>query len=136
MYFDGFKSTIGVGIGILIVLPENEMIPISLKLDFSYTHNMAEYEALIQSIKVLLQFQVDRIHIFGDSLLFINQVNSEWQVEDEKFIHYQAIALSLISQFEKYKISRVKREHNPIADGLASLGSVITLSPEDLIRYF
>ncbi|CAN6455572.1 unnamed protein product [Victoria cruziana] len=136
LYFDGSKSTIGAGIGILIISPENEMIPFSLKLNFTCTHNMAEYEALIQGLKTLLQFKVSRTHIFGDSMLIVNQVNQEWQVKDEKLIPYQAIALSLIEKFEECKISHVKREHNPIADGLASLGSAITFRPGNLIRSF
>ncbi|CAN6454576.1 unnamed protein product [Victoria cruziana] len=75
LYFDDSKSTIGAGIEILIILPENEMIPFSLKLNFTCTHNMAEYEALIQGLKTLLQFRVSRVHIFGDSLLVVNHVN-------------------------------------------------------------
>ncbi|CAN6440395.1 unnamed protein product [Victoria cruziana] len=69
-------------------------------------------------------------------MLIVNQVNQEWQVKDEKLIPYQAIALSLVEKFEECKISHVKREHNPIADGLASLGSAITFRPGDLIRSF
>ncbi|CAN6440363.1 unnamed protein product [Victoria cruziana] len=136
LYFDGSKSTIGAGIGILIVSPEKEMIPFSLKLNFTCTHNMAEYEALIQGLKTLVQFKVSRVHVYGDSMLIINQVNREWQVKDEKLIPYQAIALSLVDKFEECKISHIKREHNPIADGLASLGSAITFRPGDLIRSF
>ena len=41
----------GIGIGVLLITPEKEMIPYSLKLGFQCTHNMAEYEALIQGLK-------------------------------------------------------------------------------------
>ncbi|CAN6440493.1 unnamed protein product [Victoria cruziana] len=136
MYFNSSKSTIGAGIRILIVSPEEKMIPFSLKLNFTYTHNMAEYEALTQGLKTLIHFKVSRVHIYGDSMLIINQVNREWQVKDEKLIPYQAIALSLVDKFEVCKISHIKREHNPIADGLASLGSAITFRLGDLIRSF
>ena len=67
----------GIGIGILLITPEKEMISFSLKLDFQCTHNMAEYEALIQSLKILLDFNVKRVHAYGDSLLVVNQVRAE-----------------------------------------------------------
>jgi hypothetical protein len=47
LFFDGSKNMAGIGIGILLITPEKEMIPFSLKLDFQCTHNMAKYEALI-----------------------------------------------------------------------------------------
>ncbi|CAN6447300.1 unnamed protein product [Victoria cruziana] len=77
LYFDGSKSTVGAGIRILIISPENDMIIFLLKLNFTCTHNMTEYEALIQGLKTLLEFRVSRVHIFGDSLLIVNQVNRE-----------------------------------------------------------
>ena len=74
----------GIGIGVLLITPEKEMIPYSLKLGFQCTHNMAEYEALIQGLKILQNFNVKRVHAFGDSLLVVSQVNTEWQVKDSK----------------------------------------------------
>ena len=77
LFFDGSKNMAGIGIGILLITPEKEMIPFSLKLDFQCTHNMAEYEALIQGLKILLDFNVKRVHAYGDSLLVVNQVRAE-----------------------------------------------------------
>ena len=74
LFFDSSKNMAGIGIGILLITPEKEMIPFSLKLDFQCTHNMAEYETLIQGIKILLDFNVKRVHAYGDSLLVVNQV--------------------------------------------------------------
>ena len=68
----------GIGIGVLLITPEKEMIPYSLKLGFQCTHNMAEYEALIQGLKILQGFNVKRVHAFDDSLLVVSQVNTEW----------------------------------------------------------
>nr|VVW55272.1 unnamed protein product [Nymphaea colorata] len=136
MYFDRSRNVMGAGIGILLITPESEMIPYSLKLDFPCAHNMAEIEALIQGLLSLLSFQVKRVHAFGDSQLIINQVNGDWQVKDEKLVPYQEIATSLICQFEEVQLAHVKREGNPIADGLASLGLTITFRTNEAIRSF
>uniref|UniRef100_A0A5K1CIJ1 RNase H type-1 domain-containing protein n=1 Tax=Nymphaea colorata TaxID=210225 RepID=A0A5K1CIJ1_9MAGN len=126
MYFDGSKNVMGADIGILLVTSEDEMTPHSLKLDFPCTHNMAKYEVLIQGLRSLLSFQVKKVHAFDDSQLIINQVNGEWQVKDKKLVSYQENTSSLIQRFEEVQLAHIKREGNPIVDGLASLGSTIT----------
>ena len=136
MYFDGSKTSAGAGIGILLITPEKEMIPYSLKLAFSCTHNMAEYEALIQGLKLLLEFKVRRVQVQGDSLLVISQINGEWQIKEPKLIPYHEMATSLIKQFEECRLTHVKREQNPIADGLASLGTAITFKTGESFRSF
>ena len=106
------KIWLGIGIGILLITPEKEMIPFSLKLDFQCTHNMAEYEALIQGLKILLDFNVKRVHAYGDSLLVANQVRAEWQVKDQKLFSYQKIVSALVSQFEEFQLFHIKRDFN------------------------
>ncbi|KAF3776291.1 hypothetical protein EJ110_NYTH47588 [Nymphaea thermarum] len=73
---------------------------------------------------------------FGDSQLIINQVNREWQVKDKKLVPYQEIATSLIRQFEEVQLDHIKREGNPIADGLGSLGSTISFRTNEAICSF
>uniref|UniRef100_A0A5K1A4A4 RNase H type-1 domain-containing protein n=1 Tax=Nymphaea colorata TaxID=210225 RepID=A0A5K1A4A4_9MAGN len=136
MYFDGSRNVMGAGIGILLITLKNEMILYSLKFDFPCTHNMAEYEALIQGLRSLLSFQVKRVYAFGDSQLIINQVNGKWQVKDENLVPYQEIAAYLIRQFEEGQLAHIKREGNPIADGHASLGSTITFQTNESISSF
>ena len=136
LFFDGARNMSGIGIGILLITPEKEMIPYSLKLNFQCTHNMAEYEALIQGLKILQDFNVKRVHAFGDSLLVVSQVNAEWQVKDSKLIPYQKIALALIGNFEEFQLNHVKREYNHIADGLACLGSILSFKDSESCRSF
>ena len=136
LFFDGSKNMSGIGIGVLLITPEKEMIPYSLKLGFQCTHNMAEYEALIQGLKILQSFNVKRVHAFGDSLLVVSQVNTEWQVKDSKLIPYQKIVLALVDSFEEFQLNHIRREHNQIADGLASLGSILSFKGSESCRSF
>jgi ribonuclease HI len=136
LFFDGSKNMAGIGIRILLIIPEREMIPYSLKLDFQCTHNMAEYEALIQGMKILQNLNVKRVHAFGDSLLIVSQVKVEWQVKDQKLIPYQNIVLALIDNFEEFQLNHIKREYNQIADDLASLGSILSFKNGESYRSF
>jgi hypothetical protein len=52
MFFDGVSSREGVGVGVLLVSPVQEIISLSYKLEFETTNNVAEYEALILGLRV------------------------------------------------------------------------------------
>ena len=58
MYFDGTANQYGYGIGVLLVAPDGSHIPLSMKLNFSATNNVAEYEACILGLEALLAIEV------------------------------------------------------------------------------
>ena len=62
MYFDGASNKKGFGIGVVIVMPEGEHIPMAFKLVFGVTNNTAEYEACIAWLDAVLQ-QIGRAHV-------------------------------------------------------------------------
>lgn len=54
LYFDGSKCMYEEGVGIILVSPTKQVIPIVYKLDFQCTNNMIEYEALILGLKAIV----------------------------------------------------------------------------------
>ena len=50
MHFDGAVNSRGAGIGVILITPDGEMIPMAKKLDFEVTNNQAEYEACVFSL--------------------------------------------------------------------------------------
>ena len=44
LYFNGAVNNKGVGLGVILVTPKGETIPMAKKLDFKVTNNMVEYE--------------------------------------------------------------------------------------------
>lgn len=72
LYFDGCKCMHGLGAGIVLISPKNNVIPMSYKLSFKCTNNMVEYEALILGLKATIEIGVTQLHIFGDSQLIVN----------------------------------------------------------------
>lgn len=47
LFFYGAFSKEGAGSGVILIFPRKETLPISMKLEFDTTNNVAEYEALI-----------------------------------------------------------------------------------------
>ena len=54
LYFDGAVNNKGAGLGVILIMPEGETIPMAKKLDFKATNNMAEYEACIYGVEAAL----------------------------------------------------------------------------------
>uniref|UniRef100_A0A2N9HKR9 Uncharacterized protein n=1 Tax=Fagus sylvatica TaxID=28930 RepID=A0A2N9HKR9_FAGSY len=84
MYFDGASNRHGSGIGILLVSPTDSHIPISIKLQFSTTNNMAEYEACILGLEAAISLGIKVLEVYGDSALIIRQAQKKWKVKEEK----------------------------------------------------
>ena len=57
-YFDGAFYKEGTGGGFIFVSPEGNLVPFSLKLEFESINNVAEYEALIISLKTAKQMGI------------------------------------------------------------------------------
>jgi ribonuclease HI len=86
------------------------------------TNNVAEYEALLLGLEALLQLGKKRIRIQSDSQLLVRQLNGEYRVKDEKLKRLFQRAVTLLRQFDAYRILHVPRELNRLADRLANQG--------------
>ena len=77
LYFDGASNQSGFGICILLISPQGDHIPISVRLVFSdhhrFTNNILEYEACITSLETALDLGIKQLEIHGDSNLVIQQ---------------------------------------------------------------
>jgi ribonuclease HI len=86
------------------------------------TNNVAEYEGLLMGLEALLRLGRKRIRVQSDSQLLVRQLNGEYRVKDEKLKALFQKAMSLLRQFEAYRILHVPRELNQLADRLANQG--------------
>ena len=51
----------------------------ALRLDQRYSHNQAEYEALIFGLELLLEMRIFIVQIYGDSQLVVRQIIGEYK---------------------------------------------------------
>lgn len=66
---------------------------------FPCTNNIAKYEALINDMKIAIEWWVDELKVFGDSQLVINQVNEKYQIKDDKLVPYKRMVNDLWRYF-------------------------------------
>ena len=84
------------------------------------THNVAEYQALIEGLELAREYGVQRIRVYMDSELVVNQVNGVSAVRQAHLKELYEEARSLVAQFKSFRISWVPRELNAEADRLVN----------------
>jgi ribonuclease HI len=85
------------------------------------TNNVAEYHGLIHSLEQAGVLGGTTLEIHSDSELLVRQVTGQYRVKspDLKPLHQRAV--TLLNQFDGWKIRHVRREQNQRADELANL---------------
>lgn len=111
------------GIGIVFCDDKNEILETHKKFLGKFTNNSAEYLALIESVKILRNSELNCSHVnfYLDSELVVKQIRGEYKIK-----HADLIKLSL--EFWKeikllninFSIHHIPREKNKTADKLAN----------------
>ncbi len=84
------------------------------------TNNYAEYKALEHGLKTALDKGYNRLAVYGDSILVINQVTGVWQCNAPKLLPILNTVNQLKSNFEKIEFTHIMRNQNKRADALAN----------------
>lgn len=74
MYFDGSLMKMGMGAGLVFVSPLRVPMNYMVRLHFPASNNEAEYEALINGLRIAVELGIHRLDVRGDSQLVVNQV--------------------------------------------------------------
>ncbi|XP_074322718.1 uncharacterized protein LOC141659690 [Apium graveolens] len=113
----------GSGAGIILITPEGHRLMSAIHLKFYATNNDAEYEALINGLKLALEVGAVNLIVRSDSELVVNQVNGGFQARGPRTKLYMRCARRLLGKFSSAKLESVPREENSNADALAKMGS-------------
>jgi ribonuclease HI len=82
------------------------------------THNVAEYQALIEGLMLARTHGIEHIRVFTDSELVVDQVNGVSAVKEAHLRALHEVASGLRAGFKSFRISWVPREMNAEADQL------------------
>ena len=77
MYFDGSVMAPGSGAGVVLISPDGSRLRYAIHLHFSASNNAAEYEALINGLRIAIELGAMRLYVRGDSELVVDQVMKE-----------------------------------------------------------
>lgn len=71
--------------------PTNDRLEKAVKLGFSASNNEAEYEAVLNGLRMARELKLDEIFVFSDSQLVVNKNNGDFQARDERMARYLAL---------------------------------------------
>jgi ribonuclease HI len=124
MYFDGCKRIQGTGAGVVLISPQGEKLKYVLRMSFPQaSNNEAEYEALLHGMKMAKACGANRLKIFGDSNLVVQQVMNRCDTMNDNMMAYKNLYHYLEGTFDGCEVSHVSRNNNEEADNLANIGS-------------
>ena len=85
------------------------------------TNNQAEYQALIEGLKAVTDWKPDRLEVYLDSKLVVEQLNGGYRVKKPELQELQQQVMELLKQYRDVSIAHVERERNKGADALANM---------------
>lgn len=107
-------------IGVVLRDPDGHIIKEISKRIKPAINTVAEYRALIEGLKLARSRGIQRIRVFLDSELVVDQVNGRAKVAKEHLKPLHTEACSLLQDFPSHRISWVPRKWNTEADALAT----------------
>jgi ribonuclease HI len=132
MYFDRSLMKTGASAGLLFISPLGEHVRYVLRLHFPVSNNVAEYEALVNGLRIAVELGIRRLDARGDSQLVIDQVMKNSHCRDRKMEAYCDEVRRLEDKFYGLKLNHVARRYNETMDELAKIASGRTTVPSNV----
>jgi hypothetical protein len=98
------------------------------RLEYFWTNNQAEYEALLFGLEILESMDIKHVEAFGDSLLVVHQVSGKYKCLDGSLNAYLDKCLDIIARFDEFSIHHICRRENSKANDLAHQASGYNVS--------
>jgi ribonuclease HI len=132
MFLDGSLMKTEAGAGLLFISPLGKHLRYVLRLHFPASNNVAEYEALVNGLRIAIELGVRRLDARGDSQLIIDQVMKNSHCRDPKMEAYCDEVQRPEDKFYGLELNHIARRYNETADELAKIASGRTTVPPDI----
>lgn len=110
------------GVGVVLLDPGGAVVDELGKGIGWATNNVAEYQALIEGLRLAKSHGANRLAVFSDSTLLVEQMKGRWKVKHAGLKPLFALAGKLAKEIGNVRYVAVPRERNRRADELANLG--------------
>jgi len=84
------------------------------------TNNVAEYTGVVRALRLATELGARQVDLLLDSMLIVEQLHGRWRVKDAKLAPLHAEAKKLLSGFDRWSATHVRRALNSAADALAN----------------
>ncbi|TNF52531.1 ribonuclease HI family protein [bacterium] len=108
----------GIGVVIRIISQPEKNYRISEYIGIT-TNNVAEYSALLLGLKKARSLGLKKIAVYIDSELLVKQIKGTYRVKSESLRPLWRDTQNVLTQFDTFSITHIRREMNKEADLLA-----------------
>ena len=84
------------------------------------TNNVAEWTGVVRALVLARELGAERVDLFLDSMLIVEQLHGRWRVKDAKLQPLWAQAKQVLGGFRLWSATHVPRAQNSVADALAN----------------
>jgi len=130
VYADG--SSLGnpgpAGVGIVVCDREGKIVATHKVFIGNATNNEAEYQAVVEALKLALKLGAEELTLFSDSELVVHQLKGNYKVKSPTLRRLHEEAMSLIRQFRRFCAVHIPREANKMANKLAQEACLVANS--------
>lgn len=120
---DDSSNKNGFRAGIILVSPDNFKITSTIRFKYKASKNEAKYEALLARLRLAHFMKVERITVYIDFQLVVNQMKEKYQAWGKKMSAYLNKVKEELKKFKHYDIFWVPRAGNNNANALARLAT-------------
>ena len=92
-------------------------------LNFKCTNSMAEYEAMILGLQLVMKLGAKIVSVMGDSELIMKQITGEHSVNNPRLGIYRDTILDLVKDLLELNFAIIPRKQNMQAHSLATFAS-------------
>jgi ribonuclease HI len=132
VFCDGSWGAFSAGAAVVLVAPSKVRTCYAVKLDFSCTNNIAEYEALLLGLRKLKAMGIRRAILKTDSQVILGHVDKSSKTRDPKPEKYLDAVRRLEASFEGFSVKNIPRGENEHADLLAKSAAQGLPLPSDV----
>ena len=124
LYTDGAARGNPGPAGIGVVIEDDQGMRLQGRSGYigTATNNQAEYRALIEGLRTVATWKPDRLEVYLDSKLVVEQLNGRYRIKDRTLQELVRQAQDLLRTFPSVVVEHVERARNRGADGLANRG--------------
>jgi ribonuclease HI len=119
VFCDGSWATFDAGTTTILISLSNIKTCYVARLEFNYTNNIAEYEALLLGLRKLKAMGIRRTVLKSDSHVITGHVDKSSRARDPKLEKYLDTVRRMEDSFEGFSIKNIPRGENEQADLLA-----------------
>jgi ribonuclease HI len=107
IYFDGSFTLSGVGGGVMLISPNGDRLFYVIQLYLRATHNVVEYKALVNGLRITAEHVILQLYIREDYHLIVNQVMGESNYHDSRMAAYRQEIMKLEEQFDSFELHHI-----------------------------